>query len=767
MTIQPDDVRRAPGGRKLTGGVIIFDEAGQILEWSAEALRLHGYDSVEDVRRHLSTFADTFALDATDGTALSYDDWPVCRLMRGEPVDNLELCLRRLDTGQSWFVSYSGIRLSIAGRARPWYVLLLQDVTEWYRTGHALRESETRLRAIVESATAGILTLDEDGTIETANPAMLALFGHPPATLIGRPIGTVMPEFTFDQLRRIAGVNGTRGLESAGRRADGSVFPIDVSISEMRLAGRRHFTAIVRDISARKEAERRLRDNHALLRTLVEGITDPLYVKDAEGRFRYVNAALARRVGRTPDECIGVDPAEIYGREASAAMQAIDRRVLESTRPVTYEETVDLGNGAPPGHFLVTKLAYRDADGRTAGLVGFSRDITSLKRAEHALRRSERHVRDVMDSLPVAIIVLAADGRVRETNAVARDLFAACGIAANAIEGLPWTDLPWTGTPELVASLSAAIRRAARGEMANLANVPAGAARAAFDLTLAPMRDERGGTHHVILSAIDVTERHTAEALAREQQMELAHLERVQTMGHMASGLAHELNQPLGSIVNYAGAARQLLARGEVDATKFDMILKEVVSESSRAGEIIRRLRKFVEKQRPQVQPTDITLLINEALHILAFETRRIGVVADVYFDTDLPMVAADSVQIGQVLVNLIRNAIDAMQEVPRSQRTLRVTAVHDAGGVRVAVADSGVGADDQDLGRLFKAFHTTKPQGLGMGLALCRMIIEGHGGQIWAERAQPSGLSVAFTLRSAAEFEESDERGRTEGVSG
>jgi len=504
-------------------------------------------------------------------------------------------------------------------------------------------------------------------------------------------------------------------------------------------------------ITARKAAEKQLRENHSLLRGLVDGITDPVYVKDARGRYLIVNRALADSVGRSPDQIVGADDEQLFGPQAGPLKQEHGRRVMASGFAQTYEETV----AAPdyPRHYLTTAAPYHGADGQVAGLLGISRDITSQKRMEQIARDSEKHLRQVLDSLIVFITVMTPDGVVSGMNRALRQAVESRGDRVEQMLGKFLPDVPWwVAAPEARESLRAAISRTAQGETVRLDGLHLKSNQKTFilDAMLAPMFDAAGTVRHLIMSSIDITERKRAEERAREQQAELSHLERARTMGQMASGLAHELRQPLGAIVNYASACRTMLGAGRMELASVADALGEIATEATRASEIIRRLRAMVKKQRPEGRPASANELVREAVSLLSFDLRQAGIEPALDLAGGLPQVWADAVQIQQVLVNLVHNAIEAMQSIEPATRSLVLaTRGGEDGIVRVDVVDKGSGVPPEDLGSIFDSFFTTKPQGLGMGLALCRTIIEDHGGHLSAAVNPAGGMTLSFTLKA------------------
>jgi len=249
----------------------------------------------------------------------------------------------------------------------------------------------------------------------------------------------------------------------------------------------------------------------------------------------------------------------------------------------------------------------------------------------------------------------------------------------------------------------------------------------------------------------EITARKQAEARLEELRTELARLERVQTMGEMASGIAHELNQPLAVIVMRAEGAAQKLRLGR-DEGKQQRIaeLEEIANEAYRAGEIIRRMRDFVKKVEPHRSAVDLGEVVGEVVALIRNDLKHAGISFRADLDASLPKVQADKVQLQQVLLNLMRNAVEAMDQTGLHAHALRVRAKARNGKLEVAVSDTGCGVSDGELGRLFKRFQSTKPGGMGMGLAISRSIVEAHGGQIWARRNADRGTTFTFTLPTA-----------------
>jgi C4-dicarboxylate-specific signal transduction histidine kinase len=275
--------------------------------------------------------------------------------------------------------------------------------------------------------------------------------------------------------------------------------------------------------------------------------------------------------------------------------------------------------------------------------------------------------------------------------------------------------------------------------------------------------DRGGGRPHLILLAVeDITDRiRAAEALrereaqkvveeqVRVRQGELAHQLRIVTIGELASGLAHELNQPLSAIANGVEACARYVQSGKVQPRKLLRLLDEASSEAVRAGSIVDHLRGFIEKGEPQLEQTDLREIAQVVPLFLAHEIERAHITVHQKLGTRALPIRADRIQIEQVVVNLLQNGIDAVRDAGGDRKEIELQVGTEKGMAKLAVRDSGNGVSAADAARLFEPFFTTKSKGLGMGLAISRSIIEAHGGRIWVKARADGvrGTTAAFAL--------------------
>lgn len=364
------------------------------------------------------------------------------------------------------------------------------------------------------------------------------------------------------------------------------------------------------------------------------------------------------------------------------------------------------------------------------------------------LAEREAHLQSIIDTVPDAMIVIDEKGTIRSFSLAAERLFgwpAAETIGRNVSTLMP--------EPYQSAHDSYLQRYYQTGErrIIGLERVVVGRRRNGdtFPMTLAvgELKTERGRFFTGFVR--DLSERQAAEARVQALQSELVHISRVTAMGEMASALAHELNQPLTAINNYLRGVTRILARPEPDHDRMADALTKAGAQALRAGEIIRRLRDFAARGETERRIESLIGIVEEASALALVGAAEKGVEVAFQYDRTVDQVLADRVQVQQVVLNLIRNAIDAMSESPRRKLTIGVAA-GEPGQAIVSVADTGPGISPEVAAQLFQPFVTTKAEGMGIGLSISRTIVESHGGRIWVEPTPGGGATFLFTLRTS-----------------
>ena len=260
-------------------------------------------------------------------------------------------------------------------------------------------------------------------------------------------------------------------------------------------------------------------------------------------------------------------------------------------------------------------------------------------------------------------------------------------------------------------------------------------------------RSENGDPVGILETNNDISERKQAEEALRNAQAELAHVTRVSTLGELTASIAHEVNQPLAAIVTNGEVSLRWLDRAEPDMNEVRVAVGDMVGSARRASEVIQRLRRLYKRVEPRKEHLEIDKVVSEAVSLLQGELRSQGVSLRLEIPPALPQVSGDPVQLQQVVINLAVNGIDAMADIGDRQRELMVRARQEGVEIIVEVKNSGTGINPGDEERVFDTFFTTKFDGMGMGLSICRSIIEGHGGRLWASRNAGPGATFNFAL--------------------
>ena len=363
---------------------------------------------------------------------------------------------------------------------------------------------------------------------------------------------------------------------------------------------------------------------------------------------------------------------------------------------------------------------------------------SALAASESALLRS------ILETVPDAMIVIDERGTVQFFSSAAERLF---GYAADEVRGQNVKMLMPSPYREQHDHYLTRYRSTGERRIIGIGRIVVGRRK---DGSTFPMELSVGEAHQTAQPLFtgfvrDLTERQQTERRLHELQDGLLHVSRVRSMGQMAAALAHELNQPLTATANYVRAALRLLGAPQPDLDRVRQAMNHAVEQTLRSGEIIRRLRGFVARGEVSRQPVSVATLIEEASALALVGVKERGVKVLIDMDSDLPEVSVDRVQIQQVLLNLIRNAMEAMED--RATRELTVAASARADHVRVSVTDTGSGVPPEIAARLFQPFVTTKPDGMGIGLSVCRTIVEAHGGRLWMEPNPAGGSGFHFSL--------------------
>ena len=391
----------------------------------------------------------------------------------------------------------------------------------------------------------------------------------------------------------------------------------------------------------------------------------------------------------------------------------------------------------------------RDDNGRAIRQFGAMQDITELRRAEQELRASEARFRTFVDHARDAFFLLDGNLTIVDVN-------------RQACESLGWTREELIGMHPRgfdaaldEAAIARLAERAKTGQTITFETLHRRRDGSVFPVEIRIGTFEQAGELFYLALARDISERELAEETLRQKdyalqtaRTELAHVSRLTTLGELTASIAHEVNQPLGAMVTYAAACARWLAAEPPDMEEARAALDNIVADGKRAGDIIARIRALTKRQMPRLELLDINRKVLQVAELAEHELRSRNVVLRTELDPTLPGVAGDRVQLQQVLLNLVVNAIEAMREISDRPRELTITTARSgASAVLVEVRDSGPGLAPEGVEQVFEAFYTTKPEGIGIGLSISRSIVEAHGGRLWAAPNEPHGAVFRLSL--------------------
>jgi two-component system, LuxR family, sensor kinase FixL len=488
---------------------------------------------------------------------------------------------------------------------------------------------------------------------------------------------------------------------------------------------------------------------------LLEAITDvAIFMLDPDGRIVTWNPGAERIYGWRADEIIGRHFSIFYPPEDVAA--AKPDRVLDTLRRTRryQDEGIRVRKDGSPftAHVSVTPL--QDRGGRLRGFAQVVRDVSERLAAEEALKAREAHLRSILETVPDAMVVIDEEARIQSFSTAAERLFGyqAAEVIGENVRILMPSPYREQHDGYMQRYLSTGERR-----IIGIGRVVVGLRKDGstfpMELSVGEMRSQTG--RYFTGFVRDLTERQNTEARLQELQSELVHMSRFTALGEMASTLAHEINQPLTAITNYLKGCRRLLEQStEPNAQLLRQGVTQAAEQALRAGQVIRHLRDFVARGESERRVESLPKLIQEASALALVGAKEKGVRVAYRFDPRANLVLADRIQIQQVLLNLIRNAIEAMQDAPKRELMVAAAVRDEDGLVEVSVADTGTGLAPEVAEQLFQPFVTTKKHGMGVGLSICRTIVEAHGGRIHAESKPGRGTTFRFTLRAVEEEE-------------
>jgi PAS domain S-box-containing protein len=612
------------------------------------------------------------------------------------------------------------------------------------------------VQALLDATVDAVMVIDSHGRVEVFNRSAERLFGYASDEVVGQNVNILMTDrdrgshdaymsrYLSTRVPHIIGI----GREVDARRRDGSVFPVFLSVGQIHDSDPPRFVGFLHDITLRREtmaAIRRERDRANMYLEVAQVI---LVALSADGRVQLINRKGCDTLGRREVELLGRDWLECaVPEDERARVFGYLRRLADNDteRELYFEHDVKAPDGTR--RLIAWRcIGLQNASGRLVGYLSSGEDITARRAIEQSMERTRRLLNEAQEianvgNFEVYLPTATEDFWSPQLYRILHVDPARERLSVERFIGLMHPDdrdrclSEWNQALTTPGAYTSEYRTLTpEGEVRNVrSNYQAG--------------EKSNGRVRVVGTVLDITDAKRSEEEAREAQQRMTHVSRLATMGEMAAGIAHELNQPLAAISNYASAASRLLSASEPDGDDVRLALQQIAGQALRAGEIIRRLRSLVQNRETRREAASVNDLVQEVIGFSQSDARLHEVRLRTDLAQNLPELQVDGIQVQQILLNLLRNAIEALGAQPAGERDVMVTtALENGDTVTIAVRDNGPGVPASLLARVFDPFCTTKETGTGLGLAISRTIAEAHQGKLIYEPNTPCG--ACFMLR-------------------
>lgn len=731
-------------------GIVIADETGLIETFNSSAETLFGL--TEDAVRGTS-LTRLFPGTAQHPATASQADF-LAELRRDASGNAREYRARHSD-GTLFPVEVSVGQSSSSGDRC--FILVVRDITRRQHAAAALAHSESNLRMSQALAHLGSFEISypSDGPMYWSDE-VFRILGLDPAGGVPKVAflrdRILHPE---DRQRIVQAISAARQhggmleLDYRILRSDGTTRHVQTAARMLPAAepGSFRVSGTILDVSDRRHIERALREERDRAELYLDLVGVMVIAVDNNANITMINRQGLETLGAEEEEVLGRNFFQLFIPEEYRKRVLADfNKLIESDdklRPRLDEGWVETRGGQ---RRLVRwrNKKLLTASGRTIGVLGAGEDITEQRRIGNQLTQAEEELRLTFQHAPIGMATLDVDGHVLSVN---QSLCTMLGYPQSELLGRPMKDLIHPDDRAVALGL---LQRLLRGEIEYVrherrykrkdGSLMFGIVRYSLIKSL------RGRPLMFVAQIVDRTEQIEAEVEVRQHRERLAQVSRLGTMGEMAAGLAHELNQPLTAIANYVQACQHLIDAGAIARDDLKEVLGKVGDQARRAGQVIQGLRSFVKRRAVSRRDTDLHRIVRDVMMLAELDGRANGVPITSESDEILPYVQADPIQLQQVLLNLVRNAVDAMAEVPHRKRGVLVSTRRlGEDEVGISVIDHGHGISSEDAPRIFDPFFTTKAQGMGMGLSLSRSIVESHGGRLLFTD-NPSGGTI-FTM--------------------
>jgi len=717
-------------------GIIVFDEDYKIEFANTVASELTGYSKEKLVGmdfRHLLSEGDIGYLNQMHSEVGADESRRVCTEMEVLTRKGLkwdaEVCITIAEKGKGGVQTYAYLR----------------DITERKRMEREIRDATKRFEKIAEMGEDGIIVFDEDSRIEFANQMVSEIVGLPKDQVLGREffslIGKRDEEFLEEMVMRGEGMGEKVCTEMALHISPGQVKETEVCIAPTRSDdGRIKTYAYIRDITERKKFEKELKESEEKFRNLFERVRHGLFISSREGRFLDCNQAMLEMLGyHDKEEFLKIDiTKDLY---VNPEDRNKFQRLVEKEGFVKDFEVEFMKKKGEKITVLLTAHAKRDQNGEIIGYEGINIDISDRKRMERELKEANEFLTNMIESSVDGIIVTNMKGDILIYNKGAQNIL---GYKIEEVVGK--MNIQGIYPPGVAKEVMEKLRSPDFGGMGKLTSFPIFHRRKdgeliEGDLSASIIYDEKRKEIASIGIFKDLRERLGMERELQKIQQALLQSEKLAAMGRLTSQIAHELNNPIYGIMN----TLELLKTEIPPESKRRRILELALSETQRLSEMLRNMLSFSKPEEEKRKPIKMNELVEGILLVMEKQMREANIKVETSFDDGIPEVMASTNQMRQVMLNIIKNAKEAM---PKGG-TLTVRTSREDNKVLIHIQDTGMGIPEEIRDKIYEAFFTTKSKvkGVGLGLSVCYGIIKDHGGEIKVESEEEKGTTFTISL--------------------
>jgi PAS domain S-box-containing protein len=720
--------------------LVTFDQEGIILDVNKATVKATGRTREELIGTPFATYF-TNPEKARKGAMLVFE--------AGE-VRDYELIMEAAD-GTRTIVAYNAsVYRDQTGQVVGAFAAA-RDITERRHADQKIEDLQRYNRGLIEASLDPLVTFDQEGIILDVNKATVKTTGRTREELIGTPFATYFtnPEKARKGAMLVFEAGEVRDYELIMEAADGTrtIVAYNASVYRDQTGQVVGAFAAARDITERRHAEQRIEDLQRYNRGLIEAGLDPLVTFDQEGIILDVNEATVNATGRTREELIGTPFANYFTDPEKARKGAM--LVFEAGEVRDYELIMEAADGTR-AIVAYNASVYRDQTGQVVGAFADARDITERRHAEQKIKDLQRYNRGLIEASLDPLVTFDQEGIILDVNKATVN---ATGRTREELIGTPFAT--YFTDPEKARKGAMLVFEAGEVRDYELIMEAADGTRAIVAYNASVYSDETGQVVGAFAAARDITELKRSEAEVRkerdkvketmekliETQDRLIRSERFAAIGEAAAYLSHEIKNPLAIIGGFARQIEKSLGENHGNRQKLKIIQDEI----RRLELMLTDVKDFTRPSKPQLELQDINSVIESILALMESDLGDKGIDYEKNLDRDLPLMFFDLRQIEQVLINLIKNAVEAMPDGGR----LIVSSWFEDEHIKVSIVDSGSGMPPEIVQKIFNSFFTTKKKGTGLGLAVCQKIMEDHEGRIFVQSEQ--GKGTRFTIECSA----------------